>query len=175
MKVRYLNTNKVKEIVDHMAINLFLMESNAIEGVHDDNSLKTALEAWQYLHEKEELDDLVVKKMHYLIMRQHLLKSGECGYYRQIPVYIGGREAPSHNLVQGLMSQWFIMCNAAVGLEYPEEMIRKLHIQFEHIHPFVDGNGRTGRMLMNWQRLKVGLPLLIIEEKVKYEYYKWFN
>ena len=49
------------------------------------------------------------------------------------------------------------------------------HIAYERIHPFIDGNGRTGRMFMNWQRLKAGLPILVIKEKEKQEYYKWFN
>ena len=55
------------------------------------------------------------------------------------------------------------------------EEIKKWHIMFEHIHPFEDGNGRTGRILMNIQRLKIGLPILIIYEKHKFKYYDWFK
>jgi len=50
-----------------------------------------------------------------------------------------------------------------------------MHINFEKIHPFIDGNGRIGRMLLNWQRVKLGLPVLVIKESEKQEYYKWFN
>ena len=57
-----------------------------------------------------------------------------------------------------------------------EETIEQDHIWFEKIHPFEDGNGRTGRILMNIQRLNAGLPLLIIHEgKEQMEYYKWFQ
>ena len=59
-----------------------------------------------------------------------------------------------------------------------EKLIDKItenHVKFESIHPFVDGNGRTGRLLMNWIRIKIGLPILVIKESEKFEYYKWFE
>jgi len=49
------------------------------------------------------------------------------------------------------------------------------HIHFEKIHPFVDGNGRMGRILMNWQRVKVGLQPLIIWASERQAYYAWFK
>ena len=56
------------------------------------------------------------------------------------------------------------------------EEIIKSHIVFEQMHPFADGNGRTGRILMNIQMLNQEYPLLIIHEgKEQQEYYKWFN
>lgn len=44
------------------------------------------------------------------------------------------------------------------------------HIQFERIHPFSDGNGRTGRMIMNYSLLQEGFPPLIIEKETKAQY-----
>lgn len=44
------------------------------------------------------------------------------------------------------------------------------HIQFERIHPFSDGNGRTGRMMMNYSLLQEGFPPLIIEKETKAQY-----
>jgi len=49
------------------------------------------------------------------------------------------------------------------------------HITFEKIHPFIDGNGRIGRIFMNWQRKKAGLPILVIKEAEKQKYYDWFT
>jgi fido (protein-threonine AMPylation protein) len=59
--------------------------------------------------------------------------------------------------------------------EYAEMGWRDAHVRFEHIHPFVDGNGRLGRMLMNWQRKQEGLDILVIEDAKKHEYYEWFK
>jgi Fic family protein len=158
--------NKVKE---------FLRESNAIEGVYDTHSLKVAQSAWGYLFSQGELNDMVVKKTHYKLMTGHLPRN-ERGYYRLQPVWIGGKEAPDFGLIPNAMLEWFK--NATTSVEVPGVKgihIKLDHIQFERIHPFIDGNGRMGRILLNWQRVKAGLPILVIKESEKAKYYKWFK
>lgn len=49
------------------------------------------------------------------------------------------------------------------------------HIQFERIHPFSDGNGRTGRMVMNYSLLQHGFPPLIIEKETKAQYIEFLG
>lgn len=52
------------------------------------------------------------------------------------------------------------------------EKVAKYHIEFERIHPFEDGNGRTGRLLINYELLKNNYYPVIIDEKNRTKYYE---
>ena len=153
-----------------LAVEDFLKESNAIEGVYDEDSLQQALYAWNYLSEQKEMNIHVMCKVHKILMLHHPLMPNERGYMRQIPIYIGGREGLPWKLIPTRLS------TLAMNMWLHSKHWKEHHIEFEKIHPFVDGNGRTGRMLMNWERLRVGLPLLIIHEgQEQQKYYQWFK
>ncbi len=151
----------------------FLEESNHIENVWDFRSLDQAIEAWKYLRRQKKLNTHVVCKTHKILMLHQLLAPNEKGYFRTKPVFIGGRECPvlddkGWNLITRV-SHWCNLVNIG-GIDS-----KHLHVMYEKIHPFVDGNGRTGRMFLNWQRLQKGLPILVIKDSEKYKYYEWFK
>jgi len=104
-------------------------------------------------------------------MRNQPISPNEKGYYREVGVVVGGRVCSEAFAVPALMDGWQSMANV---LPRTDEEIKRNHISFEHIHPFIDGNGRIGRILMNWQRVKSSLDTLVIKESEKQEYYKWF-
>lgn len=133
----------------------FLSESNAIE------------KAWDYIFKQNELTNNNILKTHSILMRGKL-KHNELGTWRKEPVFIGGREAKLWYAVPELIHNWIREANNIVrGNGEKEDLIVSHHILFENIHPFVDGNGRMGRILLNWQRVKVGLPILVIWEEEK--------
>jgi Fic family protein len=168
--------------VDPKIVKKFLSESNNIEDVWDEDSLKQALYAWKYITSVKNLSIGTVLKTHKILMLHSGLLPSEKGYFRKVPVWIGGHEAKPWFVVPELMVEWIQQANETV--QYADKLrdkavlvqqIKDDHVFFESIHPFIDGNGRLGRILMNWQRVKVGLPIEIIYEKKKSQYYKWFQ
>lgn len=162
----------------------FLRESNAIERVYDDESLDNSIEAWEYLMSIETMTPAVVRNTHQILMKNprswsepELLKK-YIGQFRDCPVYIGGKEAIKHVFIQPSLESWCSGMNmrGTEGIENKEGLSIDLHVEYEHIHPFVDGNGRTGRMFMNWERLQNGIPIWIIHEGYEQmQYYKIFK
>lgn len=164
------------------AIEDFLRESNAIEGIYDEDSLQQALYAWNYLIQEEQMTPSVILKTHKILMLHQPLSPDERGYFRKVAVSVGGNFCERWQNVPPLIQKWCINVNDMVingqkeSSLFKEKMVKDHHVNYEHIHPFVDGNGRTGRMFMNWERLKIGLPLLIIHEgDEQMDYYKWFK
>lgn len=154
-----------------MATNetLFLRESNAIEDVFDEESLSQAAWAWAYLKGQKELNIGVILKTHKILMLNQGLRPNERGYFRQRRVYIGGRSALHYSDIRPALKVWVQEANAD-----PANW-KNMHRLYEEIHPFVDGNGRTGRMFMNWQRLQAKLPILVITRAERNKYYEWFT
>lgn len=150
----------------------FLRESNAIEGVYDEDSLVQAEAAFAYLLKQKVMTPSVVCNTHKILMTGQGLYADELGAYRRVAVYIGGKAALMSLLIPERMDEWCKRMNNPALVEHWKEM----HVEYEKIHPFVDGNGRTGRMFMNWQRIRAGLHLHIIHEGAEQrEYYGWFK
>ena len=102
---------------------------------------------------------------------------GEEADYREKNLYIGTlAEAtyypPAYERVPGLMEEYLANLSfRGRGDEISYEKIKQLaegHICFERIHPFRDGNGRTGRMLLNQQLLNAGLLPILVTDQSKY-------
>lgn len=151
----------------------FLRESNAIEGVYDDESLAQAEVAWKYLIGQKKMTTGVVLKTHKILMlNQKGLRPNERGYFRTVPVWVGRRTTLKPILVPGSIEMWCRQMNKPPELE---DDWQALHVEYERIHPFIDGNGRTGRMFMNWYRLKNGMPILVVYADERWDYYRWFE
>lgn len=157
----------------------FLRESNAIEGVYDIDSLYQAKEAWKFLKGVKSLTIGDILKTHKILMLNQNLMPDEKGYFRKCKIYVGGREGVDFISIPERMGVWIDEMNLDLNEcpeSFKEEACRVEHICYELIHPFVDGNGRTGRMFMNWHRIRSGLPIVVIHEgKEQMDYYKWFK
>lgn len=161
-----------KDLQHSELVREFLRESNAIEDVWDDQSYEDAFEAWLYVSMEGVLTDAVIKKTHKILMQHQPLEEKDKGNYRKCEVMIAGRLGVPWQLLGVEMWKW----GFETMRKSPPPDWKELHVAYEKIHPFVDGNGRTGRIFMNWTRVKrCGLPILVIKESEKWEYYKWFD
>lgn len=175
----------------------YTYNSNAIEGntltlretdmvlrglTIDKKSLKEHLEvighkeAFDYVKqlviENAKISEKLIKDIHYLVLAD---KKDDRGVYRRIPVRIMGA---AHEPVQ----PYLIIPKMEELLERyknsKEDIVTKLarfHIEFEDIHPFIDGNGRTGRLLINLELMKAGYPPIDIKFSDRLKYYEAFD
>ena len=133
-------------------------------------------EAFNYIcdlvKEKAPLTESVIKQIHYLVLAD---KPQDRGVYRKVPVTIVGA---SHTPVAPYLIEPQMQSLLYMYENVEEDFISRLarfHILFEHIHPFIDGNGRTGRLLVNLELMKLGYPPIDIKFTDRKAYYDAFD
>lgn len=90
---------------------------------------------------------------------------------REIEQFSGGMQPPSWPLVEAEMQDWLKVINALrCNDPYPIEAIAGAHAAFERVHPFIDGNGRAGRLLLNLVLVRLGMPPAIIYNRDRERY-----
>lgn len=167
----------------------FLEQSNFIEAEYSKKALDDAEKAWSYAISRKFNVDTVLG-IHKLLMKR--LRPDIAGKFRNCDVWIGGqRKKFLHEIkfqediteIMNKMTSTELMAKISDTKghqELPESLksktARELHVAFEKIHPFEDGNGRVGRILYNVHRLRMGLPLHVIHTgPEQLAYYQWFN
>ncbi len=124
----------------------------------------------EILNKKEKITNKLLLKWHKEIFGE--TKSDIAGKYRDYLVRVSPYVAPSWKEIKSTMNQIIEFVNKSKL--NPVELSARVHFQFESIHPFGDGNGRIGRLLMNYILWHAGYPMLIIEYKKRASYYGAF-
>lgn len=122
----------------------------------------------QMLKTDQELSPKLLLKWHENIFKD--TKPDLAGRFRNYMVRVGPYVAPDWRNVKKLMRQ--LMTFITGSNLNSVEVAGRAHYMFEKIHPFGDGNGRIGRLLMNYILWKNGYPMLIIEYEKRKPYYK---
>lgn len=133
-------------------------------------------EAIHYLHElihqQENISEWHIKQIHYLILKK--INQDCAGVYRQENVLIAGAEhrPPDFLLVAEKMHALLQRYHRDWQSLHAAERAALLHIDFVKIHPFVDGNGRSARLLHNLELMKAGFPPIVIKKEQRLAYYQ---
>lgn len=186
------------EIVHNLKENLIVdwtYNSNAIEGstltlqetkvILEDGitvggkSLREHLEAInhkdaiEYIEEslKEPLTQGLIKNIHGIVLKG--IDDKNAGIYRKVNVHISGAKhtPPEFVHVQEEMDKFENWYNTKAKDIHPVLRSAMVHTEFVGIHPFIDGNGRTARLLMNMELLKAGYPPVVIPVAERLDYY----
>ena len=133
-------------------------------------------EAFDYVRElvqeKAPMSERVIQRIHYLVLAD---KKDDRGVYRRVPVRIMGaqHEPVQPYLIRPMMEQ--LLADFAASQEHIVTKLARFHIEFEGIHPFIDGNGRTGRLLVNLELMKAGYLPIDIKFTDRMAYYDAFD
>lgn len=134
-------------------------------------NMRDALE-WlrEVVKNAEPVTDRSVMAMHKIIMAG-ILKA-DAGFYRRQAVYIRGAEhvPPNWVKVSSLMEAFSDWLQAGPGKDHPVVFAAKAHLELARIHPFVDGNGRTARLLTNLLLMRYGYPPALYSATERQEY-----
>ncbi len=138
-----------------------------LEVINHDKAIDLLL---RYVQDKEGLTLRTVLDFHEIILKQ--IDDEWAGRLRTIPVRIGGAKnaPPAPAKVYDEMLSYMQQMKMFEKTLHPVAYVALVHAHLVRIHPFVDGNGRTARLIMNLELMKNGYPLILIDvlDRVKY-------
>lgn len=119
---------------------------------------------------QEALSEWQIKNIHSLVLQN--INNDEADRYRRENVVISGASVtPPEFFHLDEEMQQLIQWHANASHMHPVARAAELHTRFVKIHPFVDGNGRTGRLLLNFELMKAGYPPAVIRKEDRLPYY----
>lgn len=152
--------------------NTFKIQGKEPREIYEAINHKKALEVvFENLKINEEFDERFIKKLNETINKDIKDTKG----YRKVQVFINGTEyiPPEAEKVQNLMNYYIYNYNHDEQDIFMK--IAKYHIEFEKIHPFEDGNGRTGRLLLNYELMKNNVKPVIISKDDRVQYFEFLD
>ena len=156
---------------------LLEMEVSRNVSVREVFEAKNLARVMEYVRKKVKEKNLDIELL--LFLHQMLIggiNDSIAGRFRKTGEYVrvGTHIAPAPERVSPLMKSLFAITFNDSSV-FPIDTIAKFHLEFETIHPFNDGNGRMGRVIINYQLQRLKFPMIIIRDKEKKDYYESFR
>jgi Fic family protein len=167
------NTLTLRETQMVIEKGLTVGGKSLVEHLEATNHQEAILFVEDIVSQKVDFSERVLKQIHGLIL--HGIDRENAGIYRKVPVLISGSKhiPPQPYLIDSLMESYFHFYEAQKQVLHPIDLAAEMHERLASIHPFIDGNGRTSRLIMNLILLQHHYPLAIIagEMSERLEYY----
>ena len=132
---------------------------------------KEAIDYIQDVVSKEfDLSERVIRDLHHIILKS--IDNPNSGVYRKANVLISGsmHRPPEYFLVEDKMRELLDWYDENKETMHPVKLAALFHFKYVYIHPFIDGNGRSARLLMNLILLRNGYPLTVIRNTDRVDY-----
>ena len=152
--------------------NAALPNKNLIEQLEVKNHQAALGYLFEYMKEKKEINETLIMKLHGILL--NAIRS-DAGGYRNHGVRITGSNVPTANYVRVPDLMKALVANINEGAKDVVRHIASIHAEFEAIHPFGDGNGRIGRLLMHAMALRENLPPAVILQENRRLYITYLN
>ena len=159
----------------------FIFETNTLGITSEDTRIDDIMETVNHFrcidyiidHATDQITEIHIKQLH-KILKTNTSDSQKSwfavGDYKRLANEVGGEETARpedvHKRLKSLLSKYYKIKTVTL------ENILEFHVEFERIHPFQDGNGRIGRLLILWQCLQSGIVPFIITEELRLFYYR---
>ena len=159
----------------------YIFETNTLGVTTDSTRIDDILETVNHFrcidyiiaHATDRITETHTKELH-KILKTNTSDSQKAwfavGDYKRLANEVGGEETAQPSDVHQRMKELLAEYNSLKHIEFDD--ILDFHVQFERIHPFQDGNGRVGRLLLFWQCLQAAIVPFIITEELRLFYYR---
>lgn len=162
-----LTLKETKVVLEGITIGGKTMREH-LEAINHKEAIEFLEELVQYNNELSEID---IKNIHAIVLKG--IDNENAGRYRIENVIISGAShiPPDAIIVPESMEKLIYRYDEWKEKYHPIIVAALLHAEFVKIHPFIDGNGRTARLLMNFEVMKNGYPPIIIKNEERHKYY----
>ena len=168
------NSTLTLEETERILLEQTLSRNVSVREVFEAKNLARVIEYQRDKVQHRELGKDLVLLLHQMLIGG--IDDAIAGRFRKQGEYVrvGAHIAPAPEHVERMIDDILIKYSSDLDTYFLDKIAR-FHLDFETIHPFCDGNGRMGRVLINFQLLQLGLPSLTIRNSEKARYYQAFR